>query len=74
MADHDQLTSQQLANIFGVSLGTIHNWVKRRRLPHHRTLGGQLRFDPYKVRTFLQDADHSVPDGIVDLTNKPWLN
>ena len=62
------LTSQELADIFGVSLTTVHNWVKQRKLPHHRTLGRQLRFSPIEVRQYCEARQMDVPKGLLALT------
>ena len=62
------LTSQELADIFGVSIQTVHNWVKQRELPHHRTFGRQLRFSPNEVRSFCEAQQMVVPKGLLALT------
>ena len=66
----DHLNSQDLADIFGVSLQTIHNWVRDRALPHHRTLGGQLRFCPRRVRAYCEEHEVPLPEGLEKLTDR----
>lgn len=67
----EHLTAQELADIFGVSLPTIHKWCQRRDLPHHRTLGGHLRFDTYKLRKYCEEREIIVPEGLKELTRWP---
>lgn len=66
------LTSQQLANIFGVSLSTVHSWVRKRDLPHHRTLGGQLRFEALEVRKYCEQKKVELPKKLIELTESAW--
>lgn len=66
----EYLNSQDLADIFGVSRTTIHNWAKLRQLPHHRTLGGQLRFCPRRVRAYCEARNVELPEGLQKLTNR----
>lgn len=48
------LTSREAAVWLGVSLATIRRWVKDGHLPHWRTPGGQLRFDPGELDAWLE--------------------
>lgn len=66
------LNSQELADIWGVCLSTVHNWVKRKKIPHHKTLGGQLRFDPKELRAFFEAQQMQVPKKLVEMTENPW--
>ena len=66
----DKLTTTELAEIFGVSYQTVHNWVLKRGLPHHRTLGRQLRFDPREVEQHLEDAGQDVPAELRELAKE----
>ncbi|HUU96639.1 MAG TPA: hypothetical protein VM487_12940 [Phycisphaerae bacterium] len=36
-------------------------WALRRGLPHHKTFGGQLRFDPEAVLAYCLEHGHPVP-------------
>ena len=42
-APDEELTVKQVARIRGVEPRTVRDWVKQKRLPHHRTPGGQIR-------------------------------
>ncbi len=43
-ADHDYLSSGEVARIFGVNVGTVTRWSDEGKLPHFKTLGGKRRF------------------------------
>lgn len=47
------LTSQEVADRFGVAIGTVRRWAHDGDLPAHRTLGGHLRFDSNDVAELL---------------------
>lgn len=66
------LTSQEVADIYGVALSTIHLWTKRKKIPHHRTIGGQLRYDPVALRAWAEKRDLPVPEKLRELTECPW--
>ena len=40
----EELTVRQVAAMKGVEPRTVRDWVKAKRLPHHRTPSGQIRF------------------------------
>ncbi len=63
-----KLSAQELAEIFGVSHVTIHRWVKKRGLPHHKTIGSRLRFSPREVHRFLMARGYDVPPELVRIT------
>ena len=63
----DRISSQRLANFFDVSRQTIHEWVRHKGLPHHRTVGRQLRFDPLAVRAYCERRSIAVPDALLRL-------
>lgn len=48
------LTARAIAELCGVELKTVHNWVADGKLPHFRTPGRHLRFHPEAVQTFLE--------------------
>ena len=60
------LTAQQLADIFKVSLQTIHNWANK-GMPHTRTPGRQLRFDPIAVLQYCTRHGYGKPAALLDL-------
>lgn len=39
----EELTVRQVAAMKGVEPRTVRDWVKQKRLPHHRTPAGQIR-------------------------------
>ncbi len=65
------LTSTRLANWMGVSVSTIHHWVNYKGLPARRTLGRHLRFDPRRVRDFLEARKLDVPFRLRELCMHP---
>jgi excisionase family DNA binding protein len=48
------LTAREVADLCGVELKTIHNWVTDGRLDHFRTPGRHLRFQAADVLHFLE--------------------
>ncbi|MCH8083471.1 MAG: helix-turn-helix domain-containing protein [Myxococcales bacterium] len=67
---HDPITSQRLADFFDVTRQTIHHWCRHKGLPHHRTLGRQLRFDAHDVRAFCETQQIAVPQALVHLLKR----
>lgn len=57
--------------MFGVSLGTVANWVDSGRLPAHRTPGGHRRIGCVDLRTFADDLGHNVPVNLLPASGKP---
>lgn len=53
------LTARAIAELCGVELKTVHNWVADGKLPHFRTPGRHLRFQPDAVRTFLENIGYA---------------
>lgn len=47
------LTSGDVAKLFKVHTTTVIDWADKGLLPHFRTPGGQRRFRPEDVETFL---------------------
>lgn len=47
------LNRQQIAKFLGVSVRTISNMIRQRRIPFIK-FGGTVRFDPVKVRKALE--------------------
>ncbi len=66
----DKLSSTELAEIFGVGVQTVHNWVAKRGMPHHRTLGRRLRFTPKDVEMFLEAEGEDVPQELRELAKE----
>jgi hypothetical protein len=56
------LRGGKLAELLGVDLKTLHNWHRKGKLPGHRTLGGQLVFEPASVLTCYETARAADPD------------
>ncbi|MGK0347351.1 MAG: excisionase family DNA binding protein, partial [Myxococcota bacterium] len=57
--------------MFGVSLGTVANWVDSGRLPAHRTPGGHRRIGSVDLRMFADALDYAVPDTMLPSAGKP---
>ncbi len=55
MANARYLTSREVADILGVSLGTVVNWEKQGRLVALRTPGGHRRFRDTDVQAFCRE-------------------
>jgi excisionase family DNA binding protein len=55
------LTTNQIAQLVGVSERTVANWVDRGHLDAFRTPGGHRRIKPDALRVFLQDRGLEVP-------------
>lgn len=58
-----RLKTAQLARLHGVSPSTVGNWV-RKGCPFHRLPGGDRRFDPQEVETWMREE----ADGIEETT------
>jgi len=54
------LTARAVAELCGVELKTIHNWAVDGRLPHFRTPGRHLRFQPEVVEAFLRECGYEI--------------
>lgn len=55
------LTARAVAELCGVELKTVHNWVLDGRLAHFRTPGRHLRFQPEVVAAFLEECGYASP-------------
>lgn len=55
------LTARAVAELCGVELKTVHNWVLDGRLAHFRTPGRHLRFQPEVVAAFLSECGYAKP-------------
>lgn len=55
------LTARAVAELCGVELKTVHNWVLDGRLAHFRTPGRHLRFQPEVVAAFLEECGYATP-------------
>lgn len=58
-AQERPLTARAIAELCGVELKTVHNWVADGKLPHFRTPGRHLRFHPDAVQTFLEGIGYA---------------
>jgi excisionase family DNA binding protein len=66
---HRFYTTYEAAHLLGVSLPTVVNWIKGRRLKAHRTPGGHRRIAREELAAFM--ARHGMPlppelDGMVE--------
>lgn len=71
MANARYLTSREVADILGVSLGTVVNWERQGRLVALRTPGGHRRFRDTDLHAFCREngfawsaLEASSPDGV----------
>lgn len=62
MPDRKYLTSRQVADLLGVSLGSVVNWERQQLLIAHRTAGGHRRFSPGEVRRYCLRSGLPIPD------------
>ncbi len=53
------LTTSQAAQHLGVSLSTVRRWSDQGFLVGYRTPGGQRRFSPEQLETFLRSLDQA---------------
>ncbi len=58
--------ASDLAGFCGVDIKTIHNWCNKGRLPHFRTPGRHLRFQPAAVKAFLEGQGFEVPATVLE--------
>lgn len=70
---HRFYTTYEAAHLLGVSLPTVVNWIKGRRLKAHRTPGGHRRIAREELAAFM--ARHGMPlppelDGVVEAGRK----
>jgi excisionase family DNA binding protein len=61
MSAGDRFTAADVARFCAVDLKTIHNWAKKGKLPHARTLGGHLRFRRAELVAFLRAYEYALP-------------
>lgn len=54
------LTARQVAELCGVELKTVHNWVLEGRIEHFRTPGRHLRFPRAAVSAFLSTCGYEA--------------
>ena len=54
----DFLQLGELSDIFGVSKGTIHRWIRQEKLPPMQMIAGLKGYDPKFLRDFLK-----IPSG-----------
>lgn len=57
------LTARGVAELCGVELKTVHNWVANGHIPHFRTPGRHLRFQAQDVVQFLERCGVELPVG-----------
>ncbi len=61
LPDVPPLNAREVAELCGVELKTVHNWVGEGLIPHFRTPGRHLRFQPADVEQFLQHCGYQQP-------------
>ncbi len=60
----EELTVAQLAEMKGVRPRTVYDWVREKRIPHHYTPGGRLRFyHRHAERAVTESPRPSWPSG-----------
>lgn len=59
-------TTFEAAHVLGVSLPTVVNWIKARRLKAHRTPGGHRRIAREDLATFMLRHGMPLPDELSD--------
>lgn len=59
-------TTFEAAHVLGVSLPTVVNWIKARRLEAHRTPGGHRRIAREELAAFMAQHGMPVPAELVD--------
>lgn len=59
------ITSTQAAELFGVELRTLHNWVNAKLIPHFRTPGRHLRFHEKDVERFMAKLKQEAPEVVI---------
>jgi len=59
-------TTFEAAQVLGVSLPTVVNWIKARRLKAHRTPGGHRRIAREDLATFMLRHGIPLPDELAD--------
>jgi excisionase family DNA binding protein len=59
-------TTHEAAQVLGVSLPTVVNWIKARRLKAHRTPGGHRRIARSEIAEFMLRQGIPVPDELAD--------
>jgi excisionase family DNA binding protein len=59
-------TTFEAAHVLGVSLPTVVNWIKARRLKAHRTPGGHRRIAREELASFMSRHGIPMPDDLVD--------
>lgn len=63
------LTARAVADLCGVELKTVHNWVLEGRLEHFRTPGRHLRFQRAAVHEFLLSCGYEAPSHVNSLSS-----
>jgi excisionase family DNA binding protein len=59
-------TTFEAAHVLGVSLPTVVNWIKARRLKAHRTPGGHRRIAREELAAFMARHGMPMPDELAD--------
>jgi excisionase family DNA binding protein len=59
-------TTHEAARVLGVSLPTVVNWIKARRLKAHRTPGGHRRIARSEIAEFMLRQGMPLPEELAD--------
>ena len=63
-------TTHQVAQLLGVSLPTVVNWVNGGLLKAHRTPGGHRRISPPDLAAFAQEHDYPLENEVEESSSK----
>ena len=78
MAEMERMiTTREVAEVLGVHIETVRNWVRKGKLRAYRVSGrGRLRFDPADVRAVLKPVggDSAPPEAPKDQYPKAGSN
>ena len=67
------LQLRELSDIFGVSKGTIHRWIRQEKLPPMQNLAGLKGYDPKFLRDFLKISSGGKSGGKnKDISEEPY--
>jgi len=54
----------QVAEIFGVSIRAVFNWVNNKKIPNKK-IWGLLRFDPDEISTWMDSQDTQLQEELL---------
>ncbi|MDR0966020.1 MAG: helix-turn-helix domain-containing protein [Myxococcales bacterium] len=71
--EHRYFTTHEAAQLIGVSLPTIINWIKSGRLTAHRTLGGHRRIERDVLAAFIRRHGLPMPSALLEESSAPRI-